>query len=64
MVNVGDMYIQTQNEDANEMTLEDVFNKYDVYESVQSTALMKKSDMPPAVPTNSKLLGRKDEFSL
>ena len=63
MVNVGDMYIQTQNEDANEMTLEDVFNKYDVYESVQSTALMKKSDMPPAVP-NSKLLGHKDEFSL
>lgn len=63
MVNVGDMYIQTSNEDANDMTLEEVFNKYDIYENAQSTALMKTQDMPPAVP-NSNLLGRKDEFSL
>ena len=54
------MYIQ---EDDNDLTLEEVFNKYDVYETVQSTALMKTEDMPPAVP-NSSLLGRKDEFSL
>ena len=60
LVNIGDMYIQ---EDENELTLEEVFNSYEVYKSDLSTALMKTEDMPPAVP-NSSILGRKDEFSL
>ena len=49
----------------NELTLEEIFNKFDIYEaSSQSTALVKSNEtMPPAVP-NSALLGRKDEFSL
>ena len=60
LVNIGDMFIQ---EDENELTLEEVFNSYEVYKSDLSTALMKTEDMPPAVP-NSSILGRKDEFSL
>lgn len=51
-------------DDENELTLEDIFNSYEVYKSDSSTALMKAQDnMPPAV-LNSSLLGRNDEFSL
>lgn len=54
----------TIQDDENELTLEDIFNSYEVYKTDSSTALMKtQEDMPPAVP-NSRLLGRNDEFSL
>jgi len=54
------MYIQ---EGDNELSLEEVFNKYDIYEASQSTALVRSTnDMPPAV-NGSSLLGRND-FSL
>ena len=54
------MYIQ---EGDNELSLEEVFNKYDIYEASQSTALVRSTnDMPPAV-NGSSLLGR-NEFSL
>lgn len=62
LVNIGDMYIS---EGDNELSLEEIFNKYDIYEAGEhSTALVKSQNaMPPAVP-NGALLGRQDEFSL
>ena len=60
LVNIGDMYIQEDSE----LSLDEVFNRYDIYEASQSTALVKSNqNMPPAV-NNSPLLGRKDDFSL
>lgn len=60
LINIGDMYIE---EGESKLTLEEIFNRYDVYEaSKQSTALVSTGQMPPAVP-DSALLGG-DGFSL